>query len=219
MQAFYLQTGIGQPECAEAPRSGLLIQTPEGVGKITLRANDVDIQLGSTAYLTAAAGTDMTVSVVEGEGEVTANGETVVVPAGSQVEIPMDENLSASGPPSEPEPYDAPALETLPVEVLPREVTIAPAVSQEEVNQPDNTPATPASNLPVPGLPGGVPVDPSAAEQMNHDAYCQYLDESLAAAGMTREGYLAMMQQAMANMPGDSSGLFNRLQEQFMSCG
>ena len=39
----------------EAPQDGILIQTPKGVGQINMRANDVDIQLGSTAYLAGAA--------------------------------------------------------------------------------------------------------------------------------------------------------------------
>ena len=53
MQAFYFKTGITQTSCAEAPQDGILIQTPEGAGQINIRANDVDIQLGSTAYLQA----------------------------------------------------------------------------------------------------------------------------------------------------------------------
>ena len=30
MQAFYFRSGIGDAPCAEAPNSGILIQTPEG---------------------------------------------------------------------------------------------------------------------------------------------------------------------------------------------
>ncbi|MBL8164107.1 MAG: hypothetical protein JNJ61_19115, partial [Anaerolineae bacterium] len=81
MQAFYFRSGLDDSACAEAPSSGILIQTPEGAGTITLRANDVEISLGSTAYFQAEAGDAMTVSVVEGEAQVTADGETVTVPA------------------------------------------------------------------------------------------------------------------------------------------
>ena len=67
MQAFYFSTGVTQTNCEQAPQDGILIQTPEGVGQISLRANDVDIQLGSTAFLQAQPNANMTVSVVEGK--------------------------------------------------------------------------------------------------------------------------------------------------------
>ena len=103
MQAFYFRTGITQTTCADAPQDGILIQTPEGVGQINVRANDVDIQLGSTAYLQALPGDHMTVSVVEGQGQITAEGKTVTVPAGAQVDIPIDADMKASGIPGDPQ--------------------------------------------------------------------------------------------------------------------
>ena len=48
MQAFYLTTGIGDAACAEAPESGMLVQTPEGVGEVAFSMNGVDVSLGST---------------------------------------------------------------------------------------------------------------------------------------------------------------------------
>jgi hypothetical protein len=50
MQAFYLRTGIGQPECAEAPSDSLLVQGPENI-EITIDVNGAAIQLGSTGVL------------------------------------------------------------------------------------------------------------------------------------------------------------------------
>jgi hypothetical protein len=64
MQAFYFQSGAQDAACQEAPDSGLLIQTPEGVGEVTLLINEVNIQLGSTVYFQAQP-SDMTVRVVE----------------------------------------------------------------------------------------------------------------------------------------------------------
>ncbi len=125
MQAFYFSTGVGQSNCAAAPTSGILIQTPKGAGKISLRANNADIRLGSTAFLRAQAGGKMTVSVVEGEGEMTADGETVTIPAGTESQVPLDEDLQAEDAPEAAEPYDADDVIDLPVEELPDEIEIA----------------------------------------------------------------------------------------------
>jgi hypothetical protein len=135
MQAFYFKSGVGATTCAGAPADGLLIQTPKGAGQISVRANNVDIQLGSTAYLQAQPGTQMNVKVVEGKGHLTAGGKTVVVPAGAQVDIPLDEDLNASGEPSDPEAYDASELEFLPIDDLPDEITIAPPADEEALQQ------------------------------------------------------------------------------------
>ncbi len=151
MQAFYFQSGITKTNCQQAPEDGILIQTPKGAGEIKLRANDVDIQLGSTAFFQAQPSGLMTVSVVEGEGHITANGKTVDVPAGLQTTVPMDANLHASGQPSDPQPYDAAAVQNLPVSVLPLKITIAaPALSTPEVTPPAVAPT--ATATPVTGV-------------------------------------------------------------------
>jgi hypothetical protein len=145
MQAFYFQSGIGDAPCDEAPDSGVLIQTPEGVGQINFTVNEVDIQLGSTAYLQAQASGDMTVNVVENQATVSAQGTTRFVPAGSRVRVPLDANLVAAGPPSEPEPYNGADLAALPVGHMPREVEVAAALTQAELD------ALSANTLPVSG--------------------------------------------------------------------
>jgi len=134
MQAFYL-TGVAGDNlgCTQAPPNGLLIQTPEGVGHINLRANDVDISLGSTAYLQAAPRGELSVNVLQGQGEVRAFGRTVVVPAGSRVAIPLNEDMEAVGAPEDPEPYDLSLLDELPIEVLPEEFEIADPIDEEEL--------------------------------------------------------------------------------------
>jgi hypothetical protein len=129
MQAFRFQTGIGDSGCADAPDSGILIQTPEGAGEINLTANGVDITLSSTAYLQAEAGEDMDISLLEGEAEVEANGVVQTVAAGQQVSVPVDEDLEAAGPPGEPHPYNLPTLESLPVANLEQIVTVVPNLS------------------------------------------------------------------------------------------
>jgi hypothetical protein len=132
MQAFYFQTGIADAPCTDAPDSGILVQTPEGGGQINFTANGVNITLGSTAYLQAQPSGNMTVSVVEGQAEVTALNETRIVPAGTRVRIPLDANRAASGPPGEVEPYTGRDIQGLPVGILDRVITIAAPLVEGE---------------------------------------------------------------------------------------
>jgi hypothetical protein len=125
MQAFYFRSGIGDAPCAEAPNSGILIQTPEGAGTIELTMNDVNITLGSTAYIQAEPEGEMVFNVIEGEGVVEAEDVERTVPAGSRVTVEIDEDLHAEEAPSEVEPYDAAEFSALPIDLLPREIEIA----------------------------------------------------------------------------------------------
>jgi hypothetical protein len=120
MGAFYFRSGFSDAPCTQAPNSGILIQTPEGEVGVNLTVNGVDIALHSTLYLQAEPEADMTISVIEGEAEITAADETVIAPAGTAVTVPLDENLTAAGAPSEPEPYDSAAIGVLPFGLLPR---------------------------------------------------------------------------------------------------
>ena len=136
MQAFFFKSGLKDAPCSQAPDSGILIQTPEGAGKIVLNVDGADITLGSTAYFQAQASGEMTVSVVEGKGTVTSGGKTVSVPAGSRVRVPLDANLVANGAPIGPEPYDAASLGVLPLRLMPQVVTIAPALDPSAAIEP-----------------------------------------------------------------------------------
>lgn len=125
MQAFYFRSGVGDAPCAEAPDSGILIQTPEGVEQVNLRVNGVDVQLGSTAYLTAEPGAEMTIATLEGAARVQADGVTQIAVEGSMVSVPLDANGEAAGAPEPPEPYDPDPLAVLPLGLLEREVVAA----------------------------------------------------------------------------------------------
>ncbi len=137
MQAFYFSTGLEQPGCSQAPEDGILIQTPQGAGKIDLRANDVGIELGSTAFLQAQVSGNMTMTVVEGHGTVTVGTVSVDVPAGTQVTIPMDANLHPAGPPSSAHPYDMTLARPLPIKLLPEQITLfdTAAATPEATNE------------------------------------------------------------------------------------
>lgn len=113
MEAFYFSSGVGTADCQESG-NGIMINTPEGAGTVTLVANDVTIDLGSTAVLTAQPDDVMTIALTEGTATVTADGESQSFEGGFQVSVPVDEELQAVGAPSEPEPIPEEDTENLP---------------------------------------------------------------------------------------------------------
>lgn len=133
LQAFYIRTGLSDSPCSESPNSGLLIQTPEGAGEVEFTVNEVRIRLSSTAFLQAEAGNALIVNLLEGHAIVTTFDRTVTVPAGARTTIPIDENLSASGPPGDPEPYTEEAVQSQPVSLLPRPIEVAAPLTEAEI--------------------------------------------------------------------------------------
>ncbi|NWF69276.1 MAG: SH3 domain-containing protein [Chloroflexi bacterium] len=119
MQAFYFRSAVGDSACAEAPESGIVIRSPQLPIPIELRINGVGITLGSTAFLQAQPGQTMTISVLEGQAAVTAQDQTVVIPAGESTSVELDENLSASSPPGEPQAFNTEAAAPVPAAPLP----------------------------------------------------------------------------------------------------
>ena len=124
MQAFYLQTGVGESQCAEAPDSGLLVQTPEGVGEVTFSVNGVDISVGSTVFLQAQPNRSMSVSAVEGAAVIEYEGEAYQIIAGTQRNIPLDEDLLPIDIPDLLLSYEYEDFENLPLEWLERDIDI-----------------------------------------------------------------------------------------------
>lgn len=132
MQAFYFSSGVGEPACQEAPQDGILIQTPEGVAEIALNINGVNVQLGSTAYIQAAAPDEdaeetegtLAINLLEGGALVEFDGVEQTVPAGMRVTVPIGADLLATGAPSDPEPYEVSTFGALPTRLLEREIEI-----------------------------------------------------------------------------------------------
>ena len=114
MQAFVFRSGVGELACDEAPQDGILIQTPTGAGTVTLDVNNVRIELGSTAFLNAVPDGLLTITMLEGEATITAEGVTIIVPAGLRAEIPLDADGLASGAP-EIVPYEAEDVANVPI--------------------------------------------------------------------------------------------------------
>jgi hypothetical protein len=132
MQAFYFRTGVGELQCVSAPPNGILVQTPQGQGEVLIRANEVDITLGSTAFLRAVPNDYMTVDLVEGEARVTALDATVFVSAGARARIPLDAEGLPSGAP-ELVVYELDDIANLPTDNLERDINIAEPLSEDEL--------------------------------------------------------------------------------------
>jgi hypothetical protein len=109
MQAFTVSTDANSSGCTNVTENGLLIQTPEGVGRVTLWVNQVKISIGSTILFQAQAGGDLAVSTFEGSAQVEVMGEMQEAVAGMTVVVPMDADLGPLAPPSAPQPFDGDA--------------------------------------------------------------------------------------------------------------
>ena len=111
MQAFALKTGDAESGCTNITENGLLIQTPEGVGRVTLWINDVRVRVGSTVLFQAQPDGDLVISTFEGHAEVEAQGETQEAITGMRVRVPLDADMHPTGAPTAPEAFDADATE------------------------------------------------------------------------------------------------------------
>lgn len=164
MQAFYFKTGIGQPQCVEAPRDGMLVQTPRGVGKVNFTINGIDVALGSTAYITSPEEDQTCLSLLTGEVDLDSAGERKTLHPGQRSCVPLNENGIADGPPSEPDSFDPAEIALLKVvlDVLPETVDIPdPAPSNTPTNT--NTPLPPRPTATATATPTDTPEPPPAA--------------------------------------------------------
>jgi hypothetical protein len=136
MQAFYLRTGIGQPECAEAPSDSLLVQGPENI-EITIDVNGAAIQLGSTGILNIVYDENgnpfLNVSVFDGTfkiGDVEIRrGQHSLICLGDENSRGLDgenNDLVVTCDPTPPEAFEEDwcNLENLPAEILNYELDV-----------------------------------------------------------------------------------------------
>lgn len=87
MQAFYFRTGVGDPQCLEAPAL-LVVQSPEKI-RVDLSANGADFSIGSTVVLRLLEGNVMQLMVVDGQ----ANLGGIILPAGFTMTMPLAPDL------------------------------------------------------------------------------------------------------------------------------
>jgi|GEM_PF-1870332 len=156
MQAFTFSSGRDDAPCDGAPESGILLQTPGDARRVTVNVNNVEIELGSTVYLQAAAGEDLLIDVLEGQASVTADELTVYVPAGAGVNVPLDDDLNAADSLGTVSAYEDEEFGNLPLELL-NEVI--------EVADPFVPPPPPAEPPPPTNPPSGVAPPPPPPDQ------------------------------------------------------
>ncbi len=135
VQAYTIETGIGDAPCQSVPDSGIIVQTPQGIGEVTFRFNEVDIALGSTAYFQAQPGNALVTNIIEGEATLKAEGVERNIVAGMQAQVPLDDEGIPAGPPSDPIPYDVEPLSTLPLANLDQPVSLFSATLVNEFNK------------------------------------------------------------------------------------
>jgi hypothetical protein len=138
MQAFYLTTGIGDAGCAEAPDSGIVVQSPQGAQRVNLNVNGVDVSMGSTIHIQAQADGLMTISVLEGHVIVKALGFSRALVAGTAVDIPLGEDHTPADVPGGVRPYDIELFRNLPFRLLNIEITLAPPLDEGEIETIDD---------------------------------------------------------------------------------
>jgi len=138
MQSFYLTTGTGDASCAEAPESGLMVQTPSGIKEVSFTVNGVEVEMGSTVIFQAERGKNMRVKTVEGKAKLKVGDKTIAVVQGSEYSAPINENLEITQPEQGTvEGYHEEDVQSMPVRVLDRPIKIAKPLTPvqiEEVN-------------------------------------------------------------------------------------
>lgn len=133
MQAFTLKTGLGDAACSEAPESALVIQTPSGVESVSFNVNGVDVEVGSTIVIQAQASKAMTIHTLEGAAVVTLDGTTYPVVAGTELSIPMNDQMQPDGLPTLPVPFCLARMTPMPTDVLQRDVSDAAPMPDAEL--------------------------------------------------------------------------------------
>jgi LysM repeat protein len=149
MRAVVLKTGVGSTTCANAPKSALLLQSPEGT-QATMTINGASITLGSTTYLTAEQNKELEIATIEGSAVVSSASITRIVQPGAKVSIALggSDGLQVAGPPSEPEPFDAQIIAAAPVILLERPVQIPSPITPLPAATATNPVSAPTACVP-----------------------------------------------------------------------
>lgn len=135
LQSFNFSSRPLSDDPAASP-NGLLIWTPLGDETASIILNGAVVTLGSTALVQAQPGDQMTVAMLEGTTLVTtADGQSGIAEGGTQVSVPLDEDISNVAPAGEIRDARAAAIaqavaQYVPEPLNPRAAAIAQAVAQ-----------------------------------------------------------------------------------------
>lgn len=207
MRAFYFTSGFTGITCEQVDFNGLSITMPDGAS-ITFMANGVTFTIQGNAILTADAGGEMEISMLDGDGEMSANGQTVTFGPGSSVSVPLDSDLNPNGPISDP------------VVLSPEELAVACALIGFGCPPEDGLTATPVpptntsesedsgepTNTSVPGTPGeptntSVPLSTSTSESAQTDTPIPATSESSTSTSVPNQTNTPVPPPANTNTP------------------
>ncbi len=120
MQAFYINTGTNL-SCDNVATDGLIIQTPDGVARVTILINEVTIELislpnsNATALIQANTIDGMTISMISGASVVSANNSSYHLSGGMATNIAMTADLQPDGEFSAPTETDGANFLQIPI--------------------------------------------------------------------------------------------------------
>ncbi len=128
MQAFYFRgNGLGDGlNCSSVPVDGLMIQTPEGVGRVTVWVNEITFDFlantASTAMIYPPTDNVMTVELLEGAAAITSDQGGYVAVAGSSVSVEASTDGDGSVKVNAPQPIAKSVDNSFVNTLLPRDV-------------------------------------------------------------------------------------------------
>lgn len=125
-QAFRYTSGIGEPQCAEAPHDGLLIQSPEGV-TVNFTVNGIDITLGSTVLI-QSNNNATSFTNIEGSVTISAGGVSQSLDVGQSLTVNTIDGV-VQAPPA-PTQFSMQVISSAPVASLPQQVPLPTPVGQ-----------------------------------------------------------------------------------------
>ncbi len=131
IQAFILT--MGDADCSAYTSSGLLVQSSKGVNNMSFSLNGIQISLGSTVFLTAPQADNLLVQTLEGSARVIVEEKITTSIAGTQVTVPLDDTLQASGAPAEVQSSVILEDEGLPLDLLEYEIEYTEPLGVEEL--------------------------------------------------------------------------------------
>jgi hypothetical protein len=141
MQAFYYRSG-NELDCASVPSDGLLIQTPIGVGRVTVWVNEVTIDFmsntGSTALILTPSDETMSIELLEGAASIQSNQGGYVAVAGSVTTVDLPNANSNSPKVNLPKPSDRSTNGESPANVFDRPVELPDPALVETIANANN---------------------------------------------------------------------------------
>jgi hypothetical protein len=117
LQAFYLQNGLGDPLCEEAPRDGVLVQAPEDT-TVHFMLNGVEVEVGSTGLLWVGVDGALNAGTFEGSIRLVSAAVDRLIEPGFTAKVLPDGTLTDAVP------YSPDRIAGLPLRLLPRRFTM-----------------------------------------------------------------------------------------------